>query len=538
MSMSSPAPATLPGRRHARRGPPFGGTARCSARYTWSTPSAKWNLSSTSQWMAGELHISTATLGSNLAPPRIRARAVSRQRDREQQHAYYAQPAFRLHTSASASAHTWEWAILLQPGVRGDSSCGALGGRGAFTAAAAQTIEMLVFRGVPVVSSGCSSFARGSYRYSPETAHKSCSPVLPCPASFHHPGDPSPTLPRRSPALVPALLLFCVHIVSRPRRISFLGQFDFASFFFLSIFCFLSVTETVPRTSAQRVPMRAHFDSLLSLDTPRATHHPPPHLPPTSPAAALSGEQECVLRAMEHIVFVASACPRARTQTPIGLALADIESDADVAGRAPEGFLASAVSIGNGFLIYNTAPAALAPRPSAFSALPEAFFGLSGSDTICDDETRSAPSPALRRPSWSPAEPRDAGVSPRECARARGCLRLSPSRRQPLSPAIRRDADSNATPPPRESPLRSFDREAVEMPELRRIHTHCIPASRRRRGGRVLPLASGCTPILRLRRADAHTLGAADAAAFLPDAAAPHIAEPPQRVAGGTERQH
>ncbi|KAJ7137155.1 hypothetical protein C8R44DRAFT_365825 [Mycena epipterygia] len=85
--------------------------------------------------MAGELRISTATLGSNSSTaPNMRKNSEpstlrssleqhrdqqilhhhDQQRNREQQCAYYAQPAFRLHTSASARAHTWEWVDLSQ----------------------------------------------------------------------------------------------------------------------------------------------------------------------------------------------------------------------------------------------------------------------------------------------------------------------------------------------------------------------------------------------------------------------------------------
>ncbi|KAJ7131003.1 hypothetical protein C8R44DRAFT_55033 [Mycena epipterygia] len=42
-----------------------GGVRRALLRHTRSTPNAKWNLSTTSPWTAGELSISTETLGSN-----------------------------------------------------------------------------------------------------------------------------------------------------------------------------------------------------------------------------------------------------------------------------------------------------------------------------------------------------------------------------------------------------------------------------------------------------------------------------------------
>ncbi|KAJ7137164.1 hypothetical protein C8R44DRAFT_365887 [Mycena epipterygia] len=72
-----------------------------------------------------------------------------------------------------------------------------------------------------------------------------------------------------------------------------------------------------------------------------------------------------------------------------------------------------------------------------------------------------------------PAPRSPVSVLPRRAPR---CWRIpwraplpSPSHRRllrALTPAIRRDADSNDKPPPRESPVRSFVREAVEMPEV------------------------------------------------------------------------
>ncbi|KAJ7137204.1 hypothetical protein C8R44DRAFT_869263 [Mycena epipterygia] len=237
--------------------------------------------------------------------------------------------------------------------------------------------------------------------------------------------------------------------------------------------------------------------------TPRVTHHPIPHTLPMTLAAALWGERECVLHAMEHIVFPPPPAPVPAPRHP---------SDS----RSPISRVTSMWQA--------------ARRRGFYLLQPLQWHGAPG---------RFQRHPCQHRqwiPHWQHGAHVCLGVNvPRACFRAktidlliaaRSVLRpattrlpaphhprltiphVSPPSSETLAP-IRRDTYSNTKPPPRKFPVRSFVQEAVEMPEVPQpppdtpsLHTRVPSQARRARS----PLASSCTLALRLRRVDANTI--------------------------------
>ncbi|KAJ7085547.1 hypothetical protein C8R44DRAFT_991703, partial [Mycena epipterygia] len=135
---------------------------------------------------------------------------------------------------------------------------------GCVCASAPQMTALLLFSSVSVVFCGCSSpFPCEFFAIRPRL-HKflllisSLLRVLTPRGHLIHTSPSPPCVGSRPSSLLRRRMSFLV------ARISFLGQFDFISFFCLTLFCYSSFTDSVLWASAQRVPLRSASNLLVA----------------------------------------------------------------------------------------------------------------------------------------------------------------------------------------------------------------------------------------------------------------------------------